>query len=308
MKNSNQRTITQSLLFTGTGLHSGCLTSIKLIPAPENTGIVFKRVDLKENNLVKADYKNVSSTKLCTILTNSDGITVSTVEHLMASFYITGVDNVLIEIDSAEVPIMDGSSKEFVSLIKKIGLKEQFAKRNFLKIIKKIELKDGNKFISIEPGSNSLDVKFKLEYENKIIGKQENAVSFGNSQLEDIYSSRTFCLFEDIEKIKNIGLAKGGSLQNAIVVKNNEVLNDEGLRNTKEFVNHKILDLAGDFLLSGYRILGKVECVQGGHQLSNLFLKEIFKNQSNYEEVTVDNIELIEKDFKTSINKIAVNA
>ncbi len=307
MHNSNQTTISCEINFEGVGLHSGLKSQVKLLPAKENSGIVFKRIDLKDNNIIEANFKNVSSAKLCTTLSNSEGASVSTVEHLMAAFYITGVDNVIVEIDNPEVPIMDGSSKDFIKLIKKSGLKKQFSKRKYLKILKKIELNVDGKKISIEP-NNELKVSFQLSYKNNIIGDQKNSVRFGENDLIDIYSSRTFCLFEDIEKIKEQGFAKGGSLDNALVVKNNEILNENGLRNKNEFVNHKILDLAGDFLLSGYRILGAVNCFQGGHYLSNIFLKEIFKDSTNFMIMADENDFISKKKFKTSINKIAVNA
>ena len=308
MQNLYQQTIVKKISFQGIGLHTGLISKVQLVPGAENTGVVFKRVDLTENNIIEANFKNVSSAILCTTLKNSFGAAVSTVEHLMAAFYITGVDNVVVEINNNEIPIMDGSSKDFVNLINKVGLKKMTAKRQFLKILKKVELKQGEKKISIKPAANCFDVEFQLDYKNKIIGKQKNYVSFYEQDLKDVYSSRTFCLFEDIEKIKKNGLAKGGSLDNAVVIKDKEVLNEGGLRNEKEFANHKILDLAGDFLLSGYRMLGSVKCVQGGHYLSNIFIKEVFKDQSNFALVNVDNIEVIEKDFKTSANKLAVNA
>ena len=164
------------------------------------------------------------------------------------------------------------------------------------------------KFLSIEPDSEALKVDFQLVYDNKVIGKQRNQINFSEKDLADVYSSRTFCLFEDIEKIKKIGLAKGGSLENAVVVKNNNILNVEGLRNDKEFVNHKILDLAGDFLLSGHRILGKVKCIQGGHSLSNSFLRALLKDSSNYVTIELEESTSTKTYFKTSANKLAVNA
>ena len=304
----NQKTILKPFEFSGIGLHSGVNSKVKILPAKDNKGIVFKRIDLKGNNEIKACFKNVSSAKLCTTLKNESGASVSTVEHLMAAFYITGIDNAVIEIDNPELPIMDGSSKDFVDLIIANGTKELHAKRKFLKIIKKTELQDQEKFISIEPSNLGLEVEFQLGYKNEVIGDQKNHVIFNGENLEEIYSSRTFCLYEDIEKIKKIGLAKGGSLDNAVVVKNETVLNEGGLRNDKEFVNHKILDLAGDFMLSGYRILGSVKCIQGGHSMSNTFLKELFKDNSNFQEVIINNINIVEKNFKTSANKLAVNA
>jgi UDP-3-O-[3-hydroxymyristoyl] N-acetylglucosamine deacetylase len=308
MQDIFQKTLQKNINFNGTGLHSGLTTKVNIIPSESNTGIVFKRVDHAENNIITANYKNVSSAKLCTTLENFSGIKVSTVEHLMAAFYITGIDNALVEIDNEEIPIMDGSSKNFIELINNAGLKIQNSKRKFLKIIEKVEIKENQKSISIEPSNLGFDVNFQINYANETIGKQKNHVQFYDSNLEEVYASRTFCLFEDIEKIKKAGLAKGGSLENAVVVKNKKILNKGGLRNSKEFVNHKILDLAGDFLLSGYRIIGSVKCEQGGHLFTNMFLKELFKKTSSFVELDLENLELIKKEFKTPENKIAINA
>ena len=303
-----QKTIVKKIEFKGVGLHGGLNTEVKILPAAENHGIVFKRTDLDKNNIIKANYQSVSSAKLCTTLQNEFNIKVSTVEHLLAALYITGVDNALIEINNSEVPIMDGSSKEFVETINEAGVKRLNAKRKYLKITKKFELIENEKVISIEPNNDGLKVDFQLVYSNKTIGTQSNQINFSDTDLTNVYTSRTFCLFEDIAKIKKIGLAKGGSLENAIVVKDDKILNTEGLRNNKEFVNHKILDLAGDFLLSGYRMLGSVKCIQGGHSLSNLFLRAIFKDQSNFvifeQEETISS----KKYFKIPTNKLAVNA
>ena len=302
-----QKTINEPINFEGIGLHSGKISKVKLIPGSENQGIVFKRTDIKENNIVEANFNNVSSTKLCTTLENSSGVRISTVEHLLAAFYIIGVDNVVVEIDKEEVPIMDGSSKDFIEILKKSGTKKLNTKRKFLKILEKVELEDNGRKISIEPNKN-FEVKFQLNYSNEIIGKQKNSVNFSSDNLNDIYSSRTFCLFQDIEEIKKHGLAKGGSLENAVVVDEEKVLNEDGLRNEKEFVNHKILDLAGDFLLSGYRILGKVDCYQGGHQLSNLFLRKLLNLKSSYTEIEINNFELTNKTILIQPNKLAANA
>ncbi len=307
MLNIFQKTIQKEITFKGVGLHSGLNAEVKVLPAAANFGIVFKRIDLDKDNVIKANFENVSSAKLCTTLENKFNITISTVEHLLAALYITGIDNALIEINNSEVPIMDGSSKEFVEVINKTGVKNLNTKRKYLKVMKRFEFKENDKTISIEPNDNGLEVNFELVYTNKVIGTQSNKVNFTDSDLTNIYTSRTFCLFEDIEKIKKIGLAKGGSLENAVVVKGDEILNAEGLRNKKEFVNHKILDLAGDFLLSGYRILGSVKCSQGGHSLSNLFLRAFFKDQSNF--VTIEKESVAPKNFfKTPINKLVVNA
>ena len=308
MLEANQKTIFKPISLSGIGLHSGLKSKITILPAEENKGIIFKRIDLKNNNLVEANYKYVSSAKLCTTLKNEFDVVVSTVEHLIAALYIAGIDNALIEINNPEVPIMDGSSKEFMEKINEVGLKELKAKRKYLKIIKKINLKEDTRNISIEPDSEGLKVDFQLVYSNKVIGKQRNKINFNETNLEAVYNSRTFCLYEDVEKIKKVGLAKGGSLENAIVVKDEEILNKGGLRNDKEFVNHKILDLAGDFLLSGHRILGNVKCVQGGHSLSNSFLRALLKDSSNYVTIELEESTSTKTYFKTSTNKLAVNA
>ncbi len=308
MQDIYQKTLSKNVKFSGIGLHSGKSCSVNVIPAKEDEGIVFKRVDVKKNNLIRANFKNVSSARLCTTLQNNYGVKVSTVEHLLAAFYITGIDNAVVEIDNEEVPIMDGSSKDFIKGIKKINLIDQLKKRKYLNILKKLELIDGNRKISIEPNQSSLEVDFQLNYKNKIIGDQKNNVNFQKDNLNEVTSSRTFCLYEDIEKIKKFGLAKGGSLENAVVVDNDKILNEGGLRNNKEFVNHKILDLAGDFLLSGYRVLGKVICHQGGHELTNLFLKKIFSTELAFELKEFKDFK-VSKKFLTKVSeKLAVNA
>ncbi len=303
-----QKTFSESTIFKGIGLHSGKNSIIKIIPSEDDSGIVFKRIDLNKNNLIKASFENVTSARLCTTLENNHGVKVSTVEHLLAAFYILEIDNAIVEIDNEEVPIMDGSSKEFISVLENKVQDNQNKKRKYLKILNKIELKDGSRKISIEPSKSSLIVNFQLNYNNKIIGKQKNIVNFQKDNLEEVASSRTFCLYEDIEKIKKFGLAKGGSLKNAVVVDREKILNEDGLRNEKEFVNHKILDLAGDFLLSGYRIIGEVNCYQGGHELTNLFLRKIFSNKTNYKIVELEDFENSKKFHTKDLEKIAVNA
>ena len=303
-----QTTLNTPVSFEGIGLHSGLNTKITILPTEADQGITFKRVDLKKNNLIKANYTNVSSAKLCSTLKNEKGVKVSTVEHLLAALYIANIDNAIIEIDNEEVPIMDGSAKNFISVLNKTEIKTLKNKIKYLKIISKIELIENQKKISIEPNDFALEVDFKLNYDNKIIGKQRNIVNFQTDDLEDIYNSRTFCLFEDIEKIKKLGLAKGGSLDNAIVVGKNKLLNNNGLRNEKEFVNHKILDLAGDFVLSGYRILGKVICEQGGHLLTNSFLKKLFTSKNSFIEIEVKEEKLIKKTPQNQSIGLVVNA
>ena len=303
-----QQTLSKPINFKGQGLHTGKSCTIKILPAEADQGIIFKRTDLNKNNIINANYKNVSSAKLCTTLENKFGVRVSTVEHLLAAFYISGIDNVIVEIDNEEVPIMDGSSVVFVNEIQKQNLKELSKKRKYLRVLKKVDLKDGEKEISIEKGNFSLEVQFNLNYKNKIIYKQKNKIDFQNDDLEDVTKSRTFCLYEDIEKIKKLGFAKGGSLENALVVGKDKILNKDGLRNENEFVNHKILDLAGDFLLSGYRILGNVKCHHGGHELTNKFLRKLLNIKTAFELIEVKDVVISEKIKSIQSTKIAVNA
>jgi len=278
----NQKTINESISFKGVGLHSGLVSNLTIKPAEPNTGIIFKRTDLIDNNIIIPNVFNVSSALFCTTISNESGVSVSTIEHLMGALYGLGVDNALIEIDNQEVPILDGSAKLFVEAISKLGLKISDVPIKVIKIEKKIEFTDGKKTISFEPSKVSLDIDFELKYENKLIGTQRNLIKVYESDLADIYNSRTFCLFEDIKKLKDMGLAKGGSLENAIVVKDKEILNEKGLRNKKEFVNHKILDCMGDLYLAGYKIIGKIICSQGGHKLTNQLLRKVLSDNSNF--------------------------
>jgi UDP-3-O-[3-hydroxymyristoyl] N-acetylglucosamine deacetylase len=278
----NQKTIKQDISFKGVGLHSGLEASLILKPAEPNTGIVFKRTDLKENNIIVPNLFNVSSAIFCTTISNESGVSISTIEHLMGALYGLGIDNVLVEINNQEVPILDGSAILFVEAISKVGIKSSDAPIKVIKILKKIEFIDGKKTISIEPSKISLDIDFELKYENDFIGTQRNLINVFESDLTDIYNSRTFCLFEDVEKLREMGLAKGGSLDNAMVVKDNKLLNEKGLRNKKEFVNHKILDCMGDLYLTGYKIIGKITCSQGGHKLTNQLLRKVFEKKENF--------------------------
>tara|TARA_B100001027_G_C16207163_1_gene303351 strand:- start:37 stop:957 length:921 start_codon:yes stop_codon:yes gene_type:complete len=278
----NQKTIKKNVSFSGIGLHSGKLVNICVKPSEPNTGIVFKRVDLKENNFIHPNFLNVSNTALNTTISNDYGVTVSTIEHLMGALFGMGIDNALIEINNEEVPILDGSAKLFIDRILSAGLESSNQPIKIIKINQKVEFKSGEKFISIEPSKLSLDIDFQLKFQNKIIGNQQNRINVYEDDLTEIFNSRTFCLYEDIEKIKKNGLAKGGSLENAIVVKDDHILNPEGLRNNKEFVNHKILDCIGDLFTSGYRMIASVNCSQGGHFLTNNLLRKLFNDKKNF--------------------------
>ncbi len=278
----NQKTIKKSLEFKGIGLHSGKEVAMTLFPAPPNAGIIFKRSDLKNNNLIFPSVFNVSSASYCTKLTNESGVSVSTVEHLMAALCGLGIDNLLIDLNSEELPIMDGSAKNFVELIEKVGFKISDQPIRIIKIDKKITYKDNEKFIIFEPNKITLEIDFEIKYRQNSILNQRNKKNIYMDDLKDMFYSRTFCLFEDVEKLKKLGLAQGGSLDNAIVLKGNEILNTEKLRNANEFVNHKILDCLGDIYLAGHRMVGKITSSQGGHNVTNQGLRELLSNNENF--------------------------
>ena len=277
-----QKTISKKISFSGVGIHTGNAVNMNILPASPNTGIVFKRLDIQKNNIVYPLYNNVIDTTLCTTISNNHGVQISTIEHLMGAFYGIGIDNAIVELDSKEVPIMDGSAKLFLEGINNAGIKFSDQPIKIIKINKEISFKDSEKFISINKSNVTSDIQFEIKYDNALIKSQKNKVNIFEDNLLDIFCSRTFCLFEDIEKLKKLNLGKGGSLDNAVVVKDSKILNKTGLRNNLEFVNHKILDCMGDLFLSGYKIIGSVKCSQGGHYLTNKLLKEVFKDPDNY--------------------------
>ncbi|MDB4613593.1 UDP-3-O-acyl-N-acetylglucosamine deacetylase [Candidatus Pelagibacter sp.] len=278
----NQKTVNKDVSIDGIGLHSGKQVNMRILPALPNSGIQFKRIDIPKNNIIIPSVFNVTSATLCTTISNEYGVKISTIEHLMAALFGLGIDNAMIEIDNSEIPILDGSAKIFIEKIKSSGIKESNIPIKIISINKKISFEDNNKFISIEPSKTNLLIDFEIKYKNSLIGTQRNLVDVYNSNLSDIYESRTFCLYEDVKKLQSMGLALGGSLDNAIVVKDNEVLNNSGLRNEKEFVNHKILDCIGDLFLSGYKVVGKIVCSQGGHKLTNDLLRKVYEDKKNF--------------------------
>ncbi len=278
----NQKTISDKISLQGVGIHTGKKVKINIIPASPNTGIIFKRVDLIKNNIIIANYANVTNTLLCTTISNEYGVSVSTIEHLMGAFYGIGIDNAIVEIDSLEMPILDGSARFFLQEIKRVGFKHSDQPIKIIKINKNLKIEDDQKFISIERSNVTSEIEFEIKYKNNLINVQKNRVNILEDNLSDIFNSRTFCLYEDIEKLKKLDLGKGGSLDNAIVIKDDKLLNPTGLRNDKEFVNHKILDCMGDLFLSGHKIIGSVKCSQGGHKLTNELLRKIFNDKENY--------------------------
>ena len=303
-----QKTIKETIELEGVGLHNGIKVNLVVKPAEVNSGIKFKRTDVDyDKSIIEASYKNVSSSILCTKIKNSHGVSVSTVEHLMAVFYGEGIDNVLVEIDAPEVPIMDGSAFDFVEAIRLVGTQIQNYSKKFIRVLKKVEVKNGSKYISIEPLAKDLIIDFEIVYKNPLIRTRRKEFKLSKGNLDSIYNSKTFCLYEDIDQIKSQGLAKGGSLENAIVINGNKILNEDGLRYRDEFINHKILDCLGDLMLSKHRIFGHIKTSQGGHQLTNALLKEFLLDESNW---VLETFEGKEKDNKDGnyLRPIAVNA
>ena len=277
-----QKTISKKISFSGIGIHSGKKVVMNILPSSPNTGITFIRSDISKNNIVYPLYNNVIDTTLCTTISNEYGVKVSTIEHLMGAFYGIGIDNAIVELDSQEVPIMDGSAKLFLDEINKTGLKFSDQPIKIIKINNEVKYEQGEKFISVDKSNVTGEIQFEIKYNNSIIKTQKNKINIFEDNLNDIFNSRTFCLYEDIEKLKKLNLGKGGNLENAIVLKDDKILNEGGLRNNLEFVNHKILDCMGDLFLSGYKIIGSLNCSQGGHHLTNELLRKVFNDQNNY--------------------------
>ena len=294
-----QKTIKNTIVLSGVGLHSGRKVNLKLVPQKPNIGIYFKRTDLVSNNIIYPSVFNVTSASYCTKISNEYGVSGSTIEHLMAALYGKGIDNLLIEVDAEEVPILDGSSKNFVEAIDSAGFEISDQPIKIITIDKEIIYKEGEKSISFQPSKISLEIDFEINFKNELINTQKNNINIYMDDLTDMFNSRTFCLYEDIEKLKNLNLGKGGSLDNAIVVKQNKVLNKEQLRNEKEFVNHKILDCLGDLYLSGFKMVGKITSCQGGHNITNQGLRKLLSKNENF-----SIIELKEKNIPHSfLNK-----
>lgn len=279
-----QQTLKNSINIKGIGLHSGCEVNLLISPAAENTGITFKRVDIADTPEIKALYNNVKDTQNCTCLSNADGIRVSTIEHVMSALYIKGIDNAFISVDNQELPIMDGSSQFFYEALKDEPLVAQSAPRKFLKVLKPVSFTDskGNT-ISLSP-SEEFSINFSIDFPSKIVGHQVfDAVITPDVFAKDIAPSRTFCEKYQVDYLQSIGLIKGGSLENAVVLDGETILNPEGFRVENECVNHKVLDAIGDLYTSGHRIIGRLSADKTGHFHNNELLKKLFSDPSQYE-------------------------
>ena len=281
-----QTTIKSKILFSGVGIHNGKAVTMSIEPAKPDTGIGFKRIDIEHNNIIKALIINVNASKLCSTIKNENGISVSTIEHLMAALNGLNIDNVLVKLNSPELPALDGSSEEYTQKLLKSGIEIQKVNRNFLKILKKVYVKNNNRYISISP-SNEFSLDIEINYPNTIIGNDKFLYTHKKTSfINDISKARTFAFAEDIEKMRAEGFAIGGSLNNAIVVDKNQIVNSTGLRLNNEFIKHKVLDCLGDFYLLGMPIIGKINCFAPGHEIDQDFIIEILRDKDNY---TIEN-------------------
>lgn len=276
----HQTTIAGEISCSGIALHSGEKVDMRLYPAEANTGIQFVRLDVEEKkSVVPANYLNVTGTMLGTTISNEYGIGVSTVEHVMAALWGMGIDNVIIAISGSEVPIMDGSSEPFVFLLECAGVKKLNEPRNILEVISTITVKDGDCVSTISP-FDGFRLDIAIDYPNTVIPRQKAIYDFSNDSFKNALSrARTFGFVADVEKLQAMGLARGGSLDNAIVLNDTSILNKEGLRYDDEFVRHKALDCVGDFFLSGFRIRGAISTSKPGHGINNKLLRKLFADR-----------------------------
>ena len=291
MQNIYQKTINNSYSFEGISLHLGEYSKITLHPAPANTGIKFKRIDSKlpaDENIIEVSFKNIKTSQLCTTIENKCGLSVSTIEHLMAALHAFGIDNLLVDIDSSEMPILDGSSIEYTSAIEKIGLKQLKSKKKYLKILKTIEAKRDDAYVKIQP-SNELSVDYTINYPGTVVGKQNIYIESVNENTfkSNLAECRTFTFETELKNLKANGIIKGGSLDNAVVFGTDGTLNEEGLRTINEPAKHKALDAIGDLFLTGNSVLGHIQAYCAGHSLMHLAVKEIFSDASNWEIITL---------------------
>ena len=279
----NQQTIKEAISISGIGLHSGKQVEMKLVPAEVDQGVKFIRSDKKNNNVIDAIWSNVSETVLSTTISNVNKLKISTIEHLMSALSGLHIDNLAIYINASEVPIMDGSSKPFVDFIESVGIQVQNKKRKILNVKKIIEVKNNQSSAKIIP-NNQFSINFKIDFPSQLVSKQSCQLQLINGNYKsDIAAARTFGFEKDVEYLRSNGLALGGSLDNAVVVGENEILNKDGLRYTDEFVRHKILDSIGDLYLAGSPINGYFYGNKSGHHLNNELLRKLFSHKSNYE-------------------------
>jgi len=285
-----QRTVASEISCTGIGLHSGEKLKLTIKPTPPDSGITFERVDISPCSIVKASFDNVIGTNMATTI-GFNGYSVSTVEHIMAAFFGMGIDNALVQIDGGEVPIMDGSSAPFVFLLKNAGVTVQNSNKKFLVVKKPVKVEDGNRSVHLYP-SNELKITYKIDFNHPLIKDQTYELSFSQSSfIQEISKARTFGFLKDVETLQNNGLAQGGSLDNAIVVDEFRVLNEDGLRYKDEFVRHKILDFIGDLAIIGHIPIGHFVVERSGHTLNQQLLRKFMAQEKYWEVVRFKNRE-----------------
>ncbi len=279
-----QRTLKSSINCTGVGLHSGNKISMTMKPADVDTGVVFRRTDIQgKSAVIPARFDRVVDTRLCSVLGNEEGVTVGTVEHVMAALAGCGIDNVVIELNGAEVPIMDGSSEPFVFLIECAGIVEQDAPRRVIRVLKRVEVAYGSGHVAISPADTQI-IDFEIDFDSQVVNRQEMSLKVVNGAFrKELAKARTFGFLHEVEALWEAGLAKGGSLDNAIVVGHDGVMNEDGLRFDDEFVRHKALDAIGDLYLAGAPVIGRFEGVCSGHAANNKLLKALLADESAWE-------------------------
>ncbi|WP_392560483.1 UDP-3-O-acyl-N-acetylglucosamine deacetylase [Orbus mooreae] len=290
-----QRTLKKKIQATGVGLHTGKKVTLTLRPAPENTGIIYRRTDLTPAVDFPVDAKSVRDTMLCTCLVNENNVRISTVEHINAALAGLGIDNILIEVDAPEIPIMDGSASPFVYLLLDAGIAEQSAKKQFLRVKETVRVEIGDKWAEIRPYSG-FKLDFTIDFNHPAIDSstQRYQIDFSSeSFIRQISRARTFGFMRDIEMLQSKGLCLGGSLDCAIVVDDYRVLNEDGLRFEDEFVRHKMLDTIGDLYMCGHNMLAEVVCYKSGHALNNQLLQALLAKQEAWEFVTFDDAEIV---------------
>ncbi|OOR98443.1 UDP-3-O-[3-hydroxymyristoyl] N-acetylglucosamine deacetylase [Haemophilus paracuniculus] len=286
-----QRTLKQATKVTGIGLHSGKKVTLTLRPAPANTGIIYARTDLNPAVYFPASAESIRDTTLCTCMINDDGVRISTVEHLNAAMSALGLDNLIVEVDAPEIPIMDGSASPFIYLLLDAGIEEQNAAKKFIRIKETVRVEEGDKWAEIKPYQNGLNLDFTIDFTHPMISKNVRNYKMELSAenfIHQLSRARTFTFMKDVEYLQSIGLALGGSLDNAIVLDEYRILNEEGLRFKDELVRHKMLDAIGDLFMCGYNILGDFKAYKSGHGLNNKLLRAILANENAWEFVTFE--------------------
>ncbi|OUS07296.1 UDP-3-O-[3-hydroxymyristoyl] N-acetylglucosamine deacetylase [Rhodobacterales bacterium 52_120_T64] len=283
-----QTTLKSTFTMVGSGLHSGRPARLRVMPAPADFGVEFRRVDVTDmDNRIPARFSLVNDTQLCTRLSNEAGVEIATVEHLMAALAGCGVHNAIVEIDGPEVPIMDGSAARFVKEILSAGVVELHTPVKVLRILKTISVSEADAFAELSP-SEDFEIDFEISFADKAIGQQKHTLNMKNgSFVRELSDCRTFCMFSDVEYMKSIGLARGGSLANAVVIDDGKVLNPEGYRRVDECVRHKMLDALGDLALAGVPVIGRYHGIRAGHRMTNLLLRAVFSAPDSYEIVEV---------------------